>query len=286
MWYAIMFGCAAAFAQGPATPGPFDRVPFDHWAYDMGTRAMDLCPTLAQDIERCVPDRQLTRYEIALLLARAVHWGLLTPAQAPKAEDQPGAAAVWAKLLREFWPELLMIEEQAKPSLRDRLAALPVEHWFRQQAQGLLAAIPVDAAPPSALAMMPRATPAPTAEPLPHDHCVYDAFTKLGDGCWPVPPAYCRAEEPLTREQAALGLHRLLSVIVSIEGSTPVSRSKNRDAAQVLRKLMVELQPEFERLESQLRDLGEPTVAARLEAIPRGHRFYPMAQALLGKANP
>jgi hypothetical protein len=38
MWYAIVFGCAAAFAQGGPTPGPLGRCPFDHWARDAAQR--------------------------------------------------------------------------------------------------------------------------------------------------------------------------------------------------------------------------------------------------------
>ncbi len=288
MWYALVLGCA--FAQGSAKPGPFDRLQYDHWAYDAVQGLCDTGLVFDAGVMRCVPDRTLTRYEFALALARTVHWGAFSQAQAPKPADQPKAAALWGKLLREFWPELLMIEEQAKPSLRERLTALPAGHWFHEQAQALLAAVPADAAPPSTPAMMPRPTPAAAGEPLPHDHWVYDVFTKLGDSCWPVPPAYCRHERLLTRPEAALGLHRLLSAILSIEtpissGHTP-SPEASREAARPFRRLMAELQPEFDGLEGRLRDLGEPTVAARLEAIPRGHRFYPMAQALLGKGEP
>ncbi len=180
MWHAVGLAGMIALRAAVGAPTPAETVPFDHWAYDALERLVDL--GLAQQLpgfdDPFHSPPTYTRYEFGLALARPIHSGAFAEAKAPKSADRLPVAALWAKLVREFWPEVVMIDGSphgsAQPSVALRLGSLPADHWLYPESQALL--VDMDAK----RGVVPYVTPAPEPFPdVPLDHWACDAVEKL-----------------------------------------------------------------------------------------------------------
>jgi hypothetical protein len=278
MWSVTVAGSLLAAVGAWAAPSPTERLPFDHWAYDAVQRLVDLGSLIGLPSDPFGYDLPYARYQFAQALSGNMHRGAFSDERKPPPAKQEEVAALWGKLLSEFWAELEIVEELAKPSLRERLEALPEDHWFRPEARRLLAE--ADEREPRASDLTPLPLP-PEAEPLPPDHWVYDALTKLGDLGWPVAPVCCNRRQPLSRHDAARGWWRSVEVPASAPQRLEVPRRWEGTALPFLRDLARELEPEVQLLENAVRERGGVPLSARLASLPREHWFRGAAEPLL-----
>jgi len=263
-----------------AAPGPTEYLPFHHWAYDAIQRLVDLGSFIGLPSDPFGYHAPYAPYQFAQALSSDIHRGALSDERKPPPARQEEVAALWAKLLQEFWAELEIVEELARPGLRERLEALPEGHWFRAEARRLLAE--ADKREPRATDLMPLPAP-PEAEPLPPDHRVYDTFAKLADLGWPTAPVCCNRQQPLSRHEAARGWWRSVEVPASAPRHLEVPRNWEVEALPLLTDLARELRPELELLEKTVGERDGMTLCSRLEALPPEHWFRGAAQALLAE---
>ncbi len=278
MWGVTVAGCLLAAVGACAAPTPTERLPFNHWAYDAVQRLLDHGSFIGLPSDPFGYHLPYARYQLAQALSGDINRGAFSDEREPAPAKQEEVAALWGKLLSEFWAELEIVEELARPGLRERLAALPEDHWFRPEARRLLAEAEEREPRASDLTPLP---PPPEAEPLPADHWVYDAFTKLGDLGWPVPPVCCNRQQPLSRHEAARGWWRSVEVPASAPQRLEVPRRWEETALPLLTNLARELAPEVELLESAVRDREGMPLSARLASVPPEHWFRRAAEALL-----
>ena len=305
MWSAALLCLTLAVPPAHAAPDPTDPVPWDHWSFTALAKLRG--PERDREFHG---DRQMTRYEVAMAV-----WRFLESQSAPGARRaeplsaDPVAPWAFARLLEEFWPELMLIEEQAgsrdgAEGLARRVQALSGDHWLAAEAGLVLQKV---APPPEAPAAPAAGRGALIYETVPFGHWAYDAVDALVEagyvrGYPEGPGVHFIDDREMTRYEFAMALSRGLGAASKQPLAAGADRARVAwalcaltrefwcDLAEVQHEIdemaldIDELEPGPEGWRPKHPALPEPpghAAAEALRAFPEDHWFSADAQQLL-----